>query len=140
MAKKAQLSPEFLSQIMSDRNYLNYTNELLYFTGLNRQNKEIVSVLQEALSQDFDKLRSVVPSLDEYNIGLDISLPEEKFPEKIKQTKLSQEQSDRIQNTKDTSETKIPEEMNKQVEHEEMDTIIDFAILVLLLIHFLKTH
>ena len=47
LAKKAQQSPEFLSQIMSDRNYLNYTNELLYFTGLNRQNKEIVSVLQE---------------------------------------------------------------------------------------------
>lgn len=109
---------------MSDRNYLNYTNELLYFTGLNRQNKEIVSVLQEALSQDFDKLRSVVPSLDEYNIGLDISLPEEKFSEKIKQTKLSQEQSDRIQNTKDTSETKTPEEMDKQVEHEEMDAFI----------------
>ena len=124
LAKKAQLSPEFLSQIMSDRNYLNYTNELLYFTGLNRQNKEIVSVLQEALSQDFDKLRSVVPSLDEYNIGLDISLPEEKFSEKIKQTKLSQEQSDRIQNTKDTSETKTPEEMDKQVEHEEMDAFI----------------
>lgn len=124
LAKKAQLSPEFLSQIMSDRNYLNYTNELLYFTGLNRQNKEVVSVLQEALSQDFDRLKSVILSLDEYNICLDISLPEEKFSEKIKQTKLSQEQSDRIQNTKDTSETKIPEEMNKQVEHEEMDAYI----------------
>lgn len=124
LAKKAQLSPEFFSQIISDRNYLNYTNEILYFTGLNRQNKEIVSVLQEVLSQDFDMLKSVIPSLDEYNIGLDISLPEEKFSEKIKKVKLSQEQSDRIQNTKDTSEAKIPEEMNKQVEHEEMDAFI----------------
>ena len=51
-------------------------------------------------------------------------MPEEKFSEKIKQTKLSQEQSDRIQNTKDTSETKIPEEMDKQVEYEEMDAFI----------------
>lgn len=129
LAKKAQQSPEFLSQIMSDRNYLNYTNELLYFTGLNRQNQEIVSVLQKALSQDFEKLRSVIPSLDEYNIGLDISLPEEKFDQEIKQAKLSQEQSDRLHNIQDASETRVPEEIDKHIEHEEMDAFVQTLLI-----------
>lgn len=125
LAKKAQHSPEFLSQIMSNRNYLNYTNELLYFTGLNRQNKEIVSILQEELSQYFERLKDLVPSLDEYNIGIDISFPEDRFPEKIRESKLSQEQSDKLQNTKDNSEVRIPEELDKQIAHEEMDAFIN---------------
>lgn len=129
LAKKAQQSPEFLSKIMSDRNYLNYANELLYFTGLNRQNEEIVSILQEALSQDFEKLRSMIPSLDEYDIGLDISFPEDKFYEEIKQTRLSQEQSDRLQDIQDASETKTPQKMDKQVEHEEMDAFVQTVLI-----------
>ena len=124
LAKKAAQSPEFLMHILADRNYLNYPNELMYYTGLNRQNVDVVKVLQRELYADFDKLRGVVPRLEDYNIGIDISLPEESFAKRIGESKLTQAQSDKLQDTKDTSELHTPEEIDKSVTHEDMDSFI----------------
>ena len=46
--------------MMADRNYLNYSNELMYYTGLNRQNIDVVKVLQKELYADFDKMREAL--------------------------------------------------------------------------------
>ena len=124
LAKKAAQSPEFLMHILADRNYLNYPNELMYYTGLNRQNVDVVKVLQRELYADFDKLRGVVPRLEDYNIGIDVSLPEESFAKRIGESKLTQAQSDKLQDTKDTSELHTPEEIDKSVTHEDMDSFI----------------
>lgn len=124
LAKKAAQSPEFLMHILADRNYLNYPNELMYYTGLNRQNVDVVKVLQRELYADFDKLRGVVPRLEDYNIGIDISLPEESFAQRIGESKLTQTQSDKLQDTKDISELHTPEEIDKSVTHEDMDSFI----------------
>lgn len=124
LAKKAAQSPEFLMHILADRNYLNYPNELMYYTGLNRQNVDVVKVLQRELYADFDKLRGVVPRLEDYNIGIDVSLPEESFAKRIGESKLTQAQSDKLQDTKDTSELHTPEEIDKSITHEDMDSFI----------------
>ncbi|MEG0835831.1 MAG: metallophosphoesterase [Christensenellaceae bacterium] len=129
LAKKAAQIPEFLDHMLSDRNYLNYSNELMYYTGLNRQNVDVVKKLQKMLYADFDKLKGVVTELDDYKIGIDISLPEESFTQKIGESKLTQAQSDRLQDTKDSSELQTPVDMNKQVTHEDMDSFIQTLLI-----------
>lgn len=124
LAKKAEQTPEFLSHMLSNRNYLNYSNELLYYTGLNRQNVEVVKALRADLYSDFDKLKVVILELDNYNIGIDIALPEESFLQDIKETKLTQDQSDKLQDPGDTSESRTPEDIDKQISHEDMDAYI----------------
>lgn len=124
LAKKAMQSPEFLDHILDKRTYLNYPNELLYYTGLNRKDVRVVEVLQKALYADYDVLRDVVPKIDDYNIGIDISLPEESFVEKIGESKLTQTQSDKIRDTEDVSEKRAPAEIDKSVTHEKMDAFI----------------
>ena len=124
LAKKAAQSPEFLMHMMADRNYLNYSNELMYYTGLNRQNIDVVKVLQKELYADFDKMRDIVPKMEDYNIGINISLPEENFAKRIGESKLTQAQSDKLQDTKDTSELHTPEEIDKSVTHEDMDSFV----------------
>ena len=124
LAKKAEQSPKFLRHILTNRNYLNYANELMYYTGLNRQNIGVVKVLQQELYADFDKLRGVVPQLEDYNIGIDISLPKESFAQRIGESKLTQTQSDKLQDTKDISELRTPAEIDKSVTHEDMDSFI----------------
>lgn len=129
LAKKADQSSEFLAHILSNRNYLNYSSELLYYTGLNRQNIDVVRILQSDLYADFNRLKGVVTELEEYNIGINISLPADKFAQKIGESKLSQEESDRLQDTEDSSELHTPEEIDKHVTHEDMDSFID-ALLI----------
>ena len=58
------------------------------------------------------------------NIGIDVSLPEESFAKRIGESKLTQAQSDKLQDTKDTSELHTPEEIDKSVTHEDMDSFI----------------
>ncbi len=124
LAKKAAQSPEFLRHILDNRNYLNYPNELMYYTGLNRQDVRVVEALQKALYVDYDRFRDVVPKIDDYNIGINISLPEESFTKKIGEAKLTQSESDELQDTQDTSELHTPDEIDKSVTHEDMDAFI----------------
>ena len=124
LAKKAAQSSEFLNHILDNRNYLNYPNELMYYTGLNRKDVRVVEALQKILYADYDKLRDVVPQVDDYNIGINISLPEESFTARISESKLTQAQSDKLQDTKDTSELHTPDEIDKTVTHEDMDSFI----------------
>lgn len=125
LAKKAEQTPEFLSYILSNKNYLNYQNELLYYTGLNRRNTDVVKKMQVELYSYFDRLNGVIEELKDYNIGMDISFPEEKFSQKISKSKLTQEQSDEFQDTEDISEISTPEDINKQITHEEKDAYME---------------
>lgn len=129
LAKKAAQSPEFLAHILSNRSYLNYPNELMYYTGLNRQDDSVVKILQQELYSDFDKLRDVVPLLEDYNIGINISLPEESFTEKLGESKLTQVQSDRLRDSRDTSELHTPEEIDKAATHEDMESFIQTLLI-----------
>ena len=129
LSKRAEQSPEFLTHILSDDNYLNYSDTLLYYTGLNRRNTEIVTVLGSKLQRDFETFKDVIAELKSYNIDIDISFSEDTFSQKLSQSKLSQAQSDKIQDTRDTSEDHLPESNNKHNTYGETDAFIQTLLI-----------
>lgn len=124
LAKKASQSHDFLMHILKDRNYLNYPNELLYYSGLNRQNCDIVEALRNDLLADFATLKNLISTFDDYNIGINISFPTETFSKQLTESKLTQDQSDALQDSKDISELYTPSEINKSVTHKKLDSFL----------------
>lgn len=124
LAKKAAQSQEFLEYILSDKNYLNYSDALLYYTGLNRRNMQIIDVLHGKLHYDFELMKEFLLKIEDYNIGLDIGIPEDTFSKTIGGSKLSQIQSDRVLDSRDISEDNLPENLDKQIAHEDMESFI----------------
>lgn len=129
IAKKAGQEPEFLAHIMSERNYLNYSNELIYYTGLNRRNISILHTLREDLRRDYDCLQPIITELDNYNIGLEISIPDSIFPQKLTESRLTQRESDDLSDCSDSSERVLPETINKNVTHSEMNAFIETLLI-----------
>lgn len=119
LAKKASQEPKFLNEIMSGKNYIHYANELLYYTGLNRSNISILKTIQADLRQYFELLGPVTDGLQNYRIGIDISLPEDTFTNKIEQVKLTQDQSDRLSDINATPVVESPEGIDKASEFSE---------------------
>lgn len=124
LAKKASQEPEFLNEIMSDKNYIHYSNELLYYTGLNRNNICILKTIQADLHQYFDLLESVTDELQDYRIGVDISLPEDTFTNKIEQVRLTQDQSDQLSDIQSSSAVESPEIIDKTSSFNEGQSFI----------------
>lgn len=124
IAKKAGQEPDFLTQIMTDKNYLNYSRELIYYTGLNRRSHNILQIIQTDLQSNYDILRPLMNELSDYHIGLEISLPENTLKERLNETRYTQEKSDKLSDSVDSSETLLPENIDKQVTHDDMDSFI----------------
>lgn len=129
LAKKAKEEPEFLRYILSNKNYLNYTKELLYYAGMHRKDIEIMAFLQEELHSYMDRLDNKLATLVDYNIGLTITLPEETLAQKIEEGRFSQSDSDFISDTPDVSENNLPEKMDKQIEHSNIAAFVDTLLL-----------
>ena len=119
LAKKASQEPAFLKHIMENQNYIHYANELLYYTGLNRNSVNILQTVQADLHRYFDWLGPVADELKNYQIGLDLSLPEDKFIRNIEQSKLTQEQSDQLSDLPPSSAAESPNEINKTEDFSE---------------------
>ncbi len=129
IAKKAGQELEFLTYIMSDRNYLNYSNELIYYTGLNRRNISILHILRDDLRRDYGRLQPIITELDNYNIGLEISIPDSIFSKKLTESRLSQKESDDLSDSGDSSEKVLPETIDKSVTHSEMNAFIETLLI-----------
>ena len=129
LAKKAKDEPEFLKLILSDKNYLNYTKELLYYAGMHRKDVSLMSFLQSELHSYMDVLDNKLEVLKEYNIGLSIALPEDTFAQKLEESRFSQSESDNISDTPDVSESNLPEKIDKNAEHSDMSSFVDTLIL-----------
>lgn len=121
LAKKADQSPDFLSNILSGNNYLNYANELMYYTGLHRRDLTVAEAIEGSLRTKFEAIRSSIPKMSEYDIGLEFDLPDEEFRKNIQESKLTQTESDWLQNTGDNSDSIIPEQLNKDQQYESID-------------------
>ena len=129
LAKKAKEEPDFLQYILSDKNYLNYTKELLYYAGMHRKDIDLMIFLQEELHSYMDRLDNKLETLADYNIGLTIALPEETFAQKIEEGRFSQSESDSISDTPDSSEKNLPEKIDKHTEHSNIDAFVDTLLL-----------
>ena len=113
LAKRASQEPAFLQYIMEHQNYIHYANEILYYTGLNRNSINILQTVQADLHRYFDGLGSVADELKNYQISLDISIPEDKFRSNIEHSKLTQEQSDQLSDLSPSSAAESPNDINK---------------------------
>lgn len=125
IAKKAGQEPDFLARIMAGKNYLNYSRELIYFTGLNRRSHNILEAIQTDLQSYYDVLCPLVNDLSDYHIGLEISLPENALKQHLNETRYTQEKSDKLSDSVDSSETLLPENIDKQVTHDDMNSFIE---------------
>lgn len=129
LAKTAKEEPDFLAKILNGDTYLNYSNELLYYTGLNRKDYSIIQTLSINLKTFIDEYNYLIENLNNYNIGIDISIPEEHFSKKITDARLSESESDRISNSQDYSERKLPEEINKRDSYDNMNAFISTLLI-----------
>ena len=129
LEKKAKEDPEFLTHLLTDRNYLNYPNEIQYYTGLNRKDRRILDKLQHELNELFKQLGPLLTELTDYRIELNISIPEDSLSRTIQQSRLSQAQSDEMSDSKDISERRLPETIDKSVTHDEMEAFIQTLLI-----------
>lgn len=129
LAKKATTEPDFLSYIISDKNYLNYCDEILYYAGLHRKDLLLIQSLQAKLYSFFEKLRNKLTSLSNYNIGLDVVLPEDTFKQKLQEGRLTQHTSDKLSDTPDLSEKNLPENIDKKTDHSELNAFVKTLLL-----------
>lgn len=129
IAKKANENPDFLSFILEDRNYLNYQNEILYYAGMHRKDMRLLSCLQKDLHTYLESQQEKLSLLNDYDIGIDIAIPDEEFTERIEEGRLSQVESDRISDSPDISEKTLPEKINKNVDHSDTEAFVDTLML-----------
>ncbi len=129
IAKRASESPEFLSFILENKNYLNFQNEILYYAGIHRKDKRLLSYLQKDLHAYLESQQEKLSLLNDYDIGIDIAVPEDEFAERIESGRLSQIESDRISDSPDISEKTLPEKIDKNLEHSDADAFVDTLLL-----------
>lgn len=129
IAKIAKDDQNFLSTILNGNTYLNYENELLYYTGLNRKDYRILESVSNNLKKYINEFEHFIDELNNYDIGIDISQPEEDFSKKITDSRLSESESDRISNSEDYSEKKLPEEIDKEYSYDNMNAFISTLLI-----------
>lgn len=129
LAKKADDSEEFLKFIMSNRNYLNYSKELLYYTGLNRKKSDVANIVESDLKNEFKKFLPMLEELNDYKIGINISTSDDDFLNNLTGTQLSEAESDELQDIRPDPEQNNPQKIDKNISHEEMDSFVKTLII-----------
>lgn len=129
IAKLAKENPTFLAEIIQNDAYLNYSNEILYYTGLNRRDCSILQTVGKKLTSYVAEYGYLVKALNEYSINIDISLPEKSFTDNINKSRLSESESDDLSDTKDYSEEKLPENIDKSDSHNDMNAFVETLLI-----------
>jgi hypothetical protein len=132
-------SPEFKQFVFEGDNYLNFTDEITYYTGLKRDDTEILKFTQQKLNEifgmfnedvmnNYEKVDKVLESKRDNTITFQID-------DKKAQTKLTEKQIEEIY---DTSLSSIPvsktiekKELNKKTSDYQIDKVLKLASNVL---------
>jgi Icc-related predicted phosphoesterase len=129
IAKKAKENPDFLSFLLEDKNYLNYQNEILYYAGMHRKDIQLLRCIQKDLHTYLESQQEKLSLLNDYDIGIDIAIPDDEFTERIEVGRLSQVESDRISDSPDISEKTLPEKIDKKVDYSDTEAFVDTLML-----------
>lgn len=113
LAKKAINDPEFLNYILGDERYLNFSGELALYTGLRREDVNVLNAIEPNYLKYIKEKTHLLETLDNYNIDLDFSIEADKLNDKVASSRLSIEESDDITDSDDASERKAPENISK---------------------------
>lgn len=122
IAKKAGQEPDFLDYIMSEKNYLNYSNEMTYYTGLYRRDNNILNIIYSDLLSYYNIFQYKLDEMMDYQIGLDIAVPSDMLKKQLTETRLSQEKSDELTDSINTTEQVFPEKINKKNDYDDMSS------------------
>lgn len=60
LVKRMQFYPDFLKEVLHEDNYLQYVNEIDYYTGLFRGQSEIVSIIFKRLEEEYRELDDLI--------------------------------------------------------------------------------
>jgi len=124
IAKIAKEDPKFLDSILDNKNYLNYRDELIYFTGLNRRDNRVLDVVKSDMLQLCDDLNYMLDELSNYDIGLNFNFSSDTLKERIAEGRLTQEESDELSDVKRNSKQLLPENIDKKVEYNDGETFV----------------
>lgn len=125
IAQKASQEPEFLNSILENGNYIHYTNELRYYTGLNRRSLNVLKVVQADLQKYYEEIGVVTNELENYKIDVEFSIPEDIFTSEISKGRLTQEESDRLSDIPQTAEIESPVGIDKLTDVDKSRAFLD---------------
>lgn len=123
LAKKAIDDATYLDLMLMDGNCINYSDELRYYTALRRGDKSVVDRLSKTLKDFNNELEYLLDDLNSYKIGLDFSMQQDDFASRLKESRLSQEKSDRQRDTG----SDYPAVKEKKFSEEEVERTEAFA-------------
>jgi predicted MPP superfamily phosphohydrolase len=63
LVKKMGYDPSFKEKVLDEKNYLKYINEIDYYTGLNRDNADILKLIVERSNNTIQKVKDQIKSL-----------------------------------------------------------------------------
>lgn len=115
LAKLALKSSELLNAILEGDNYLLYSNELNYITGLDRNREDVYNKISTEMDGLITEYRPCLEILDHYGIQTNFSIESEKLGEALSR-RLSVEESDQISDTRGAPEIADSRKMQKSTE------------------------
>ena len=105
----------FNNEILSKENYLNYLDSLNYYTGLNRENPDVLLKIMSYLSPYIEQNSDFGDLFEVDSIKLQLSVDEDNIEQQIKTTKkLDSEEKDKLTDMPDNSHKYDPETMKTE--------------------------
>ncbi|URN82796.1 metallophosphoesterase [Acetobacterium wieringae] len=104
IAKKAKDNTDFLDEIMCEDRYLDYYNELVFYTGLVKNGKGILAYIENIFENLLNNYESILDELTDYNIMFQHTITKEKLEtELLAEKRLTIEERDEITDKNDNS-------------------------------------
>lgn len=140
LVKKMQNSPEFLESVLEEKNYLKFSNEINYYTGLYRGNKDILKLLISRLEYDYIEINDIVfskvKSIDDF-FHIDRSLIENIKADELVELLPNKQTEEEGENLSDKKLEQCEPE-NGNIKRKDSDKIMNYGKILLLAMHVLK--
>lgn len=131
IGKRASLDKNFLDEILAKNRFLNYISELIYCAGLDARNTQIVETLGQYLNEYIDESKIDTSFLSGDRIKLDLSIDEQDIKVNVIEKQMSENEVDRLTDTKDNSSEYLPTNINKGQAYDESKLRLDYYDILL---------
>lgn len=116
LAKQMEFSPEFKANVLNEKNFVDYFNEIVYYTGLHRGETEILKMILEQLEYHYIDINDIVfkkvKSIDDF-FNVNRSLVEQITVNDLLQV-LPEKQTEEEKNEQEDKKYEIQANSNNQ--------------------------
>ena len=116
LAKQMEFSPAFKEEVLNERYYIKFFNEIIYYTGLHRGESEILKMIMEQLEYHYIDINDIVfkrvRSIDDF-FNVDRSLVEQITVDDLLQV-LPEKQTEEEKNNQEDQKYEIQASSNDQ--------------------------